>query len=58
VRKKELFDESCYFNETSKEQDIKKRANIVLAVVHMGLYEDNSKGSRRLAKNVPVRYGL
>ncbi len=32
---------------------LKKKADIVIAVVHMGLYDNDSKGSRRLAANVP-----
>lgn len=32
---------------------LKKKADIVIAVVHMGLYDSNEKGSRRLAANVP-----
>lgn len=32
---------------------LKKKADIVIALVHMGLYDNNSKGSRRLAAEVP-----
>lgn len=32
---------------------LQKKADIVIAVVHMGLYSDNSRGSRRLAAEVP-----
>jgi len=32
---------------------LKKKADIVIALVHMGLYDSNEKGSRRLAANVP-----
>ncbi|MGL1891024.1 MAG: 5'-nucleotidase C-terminal domain-containing protein [Spirochaetaceae bacterium] len=32
---------------------LKKKADIVIAVVHMGLYDDNTKGSRKLAAGVP-----
>jgi 5'-nucleotidase/UDP-sugar diphosphatase len=34
-------------------QELKTKADIVLAVAHMGIYEDDSMGSRRLAKHVP-----
>lgn len=32
---------------------LKEQADIVIAVVHMGLYDNNEKGSRYLAANVP-----
>lgn len=32
---------------------LKKKADIVIAVVHMGLYDTDSRGSRRLAAEVP-----
>ncbi len=32
---------------------LKKQADIVIAVVHMGLYDDASRGSKRLAAQVP-----
>lgn len=32
---------------------LQKKADIVIAVVHMGLYDDPSKGSKRLAAEVP-----
>ena len=32
---------------------LKQKADIVIALVHMGLYDSNRKGSRRLAANVP-----
>ncbi len=33
--------------------ELKKKADIVIALVHMGVYSDPSKGSKRLAANVP-----
>ena len=33
--------------------ELKKQADIVIALVHIGLYEDVSEGSKRLAANVP-----
>lgn len=32
---------------------LKEKADIVIALVHMGLYDNDEKGSRRLAANVP-----
>lgn len=33
--------------------ELRKKADIIIALVHMGLYNDDSQGSRRLAKEVP-----
>ncbi len=33
--------------------ELKKQADIVIALVHMGLYDDSAKGSKRLANQVP-----
>lgn len=33
--------------------ELKRQADIVIALVHMGIFNDNSMGSRRLAQNVP-----
>lgn len=33
--------------------ELKKKADIVIALVHMGIYEDRSEGSKRLAAKVP-----
>lgn len=33
--------------------ELKKKADIVIALVHMGLYNDDTQGSKSLAKNVP-----
>lgn len=32
---------------------LKKKADIVIALVHMGLYDNDEKGSRKIAANVP-----
>jgi len=33
--------------------ELRKRADIVIALVHMGIFENEETGSKRLAKNVP-----
>ncbi len=33
--------------------ELQKQADVVIALVHMGLYDNNEMGSRRLAANVP-----
>lgn len=33
--------------------ELKKKADIVIALVHMGIYDDNNTGSKRLAAKVP-----
>ncbi|HOP74839.1 MAG TPA: 5'-nucleotidase C-terminal domain-containing protein [Bacillota bacterium] len=33
--------------------ELRKRADIVIALVHLGIYEDAEKGSKKLAKEVP-----